>query len=96
MILIKCYFKCLSYIFSFTIQNVYFKDVLDLISGGSRSSTPAQPNAAVFNGQRNSPTFDQSVQTGNQQSPGNGRGGRNQRNRSTSSSDTRKQIRQQG
>lgn len=70
-----------------------FKDVLDLISGGSRSSTPAQPNA--FNGQRNSPTFDQSVQTGHQQSPGNGRGGRNQRNRSTSSSDTRKQARQQ-
>ncbi|XP_026804213.1 protein LSM14 homolog B isoform X3 [Rhopalosiphum maidis] len=69
-------------------------NVLDLISGGSRSSTPAQPN--VFNGQRNSPTFDQSIQTGNQQSPGNGRGGRNQRNRSTSSSDTRKQVRQQG
>lgn len=69
-------------------------DVLDLISGGSRSSTPAQPN--VFNGQRNSPTFDQSIQTANQQSPGNGRGGRNQRNRSTSSSDTRKQVRQQG
>ncbi|XP_025197193.1 protein LSM14 homolog B-B isoform X1 [Melanaphis sacchari] len=69
-------------------------DVLDLISGGSRSSTPAQPN--VFNGQRNSPTFDQTIQTGNQQSPGNGRGGRNQRNRSTSSSDTRKQVRQQG
>lgn len=68
-------------------------DVLDLISGGSRSSTPAQAN--VFNGQHNSPTFDQSIQTGNQQSPGNGRGGRNQRNRSTSS-DTRKQVRQQG
>lgn len=71
------------------------KDVLDLISGGSRSSTPAQPNAA-FNGQQNSPTFDQTIQTRNQQSPGNGRGGRNQRNRSTSSSDTRKQVRQQG
>lgn len=66
---------------------------MDLISGGSRSSTPAQPN--TFNGQRNSPTFDQSVQTGSQQSPGNGRGGKNQRNRSTSS-DTRKQVRQQG
>ncbi|XP_025409038.1 protein LSM14 homolog B-A-like isoform X2 [Sipha flava] len=69
-------------------------DVLDLISGGSRSSTPAQPN--TFNGQRNSPSFDQNIQTGNQPSPGNGRGGRNQRNRSTSSSDTRKQVRQQG
>lgn len=76
------------------LQNLYFKDVLDLISGGSRSSTPAQSN--VFNGQRNSPTFDQSIQAGNQQSPGNGRGGRNQRNRSTSSSDTRKQVRPQG
>jgi protein LSM14 len=68
-------------------------DVLDLISGGSRSSTPAQSN--VFNGQRSSPTFDQTIQPGNQQSPGT-RGGRNQRNRSTSSSDTRKQVRQQG
>ncbi|XP_050529115.1 protein LSM14 homolog A isoform X2 [Daktulosphaira vitifoliae] len=67
-------------------------DVLDLISGGSRSSTPAQP---TFNGQRNSPTFDQSVQTGQQPSPGNNRNGRNQRNRSTSS-DTRKPVRQQG
>lgn len=66
-----------------------------MISGGSRSSTPAQPNA--FNGQQTSPAFDQSVQPGNQISPGNVRGGRNQRNRSTSStSDTRKQVRQQG
>ncbi|XP_050434179.1 protein LSM14 homolog B isoform X2 [Adelges cooleyi] len=66
-------------------------NVLDLISGGSRSSTPAQP---AFNGQRNSPTFDQNIQAGQQASPGN-RNGRNQRNRSTSS-DTRKPNRQQG